>query len=272
MASNSKPFRRFVRHSWLSITLFVFLVAAIFYSAWQVTEKYKQMPDFGGIVTIRQGELDLDFNGDTLRLTQGMIMKTITAREILVPLAKRYGWDKPYDEMVKNIEVKERLSSQRSFSILVNTMNAKRSNRLARALAMAFLEEYQKIWEEHNKGNLQKSAAKIKFLESELKELKENRHILQKLIDRGVNVTMPEVEKASDTLEGKTFVVTGTLSRYGRKDIEELILSHGGKVSGSVSKKTGYLIAGENAGSKLAKAQSLGVPVLTEDEFEAMIK
>ena len=100
----------------------------------------------------------------------------------------------------------------------------------------------------------------------------ENRHILQKLIDRGVNVTMPEVEKASDTLEGKTFVVTGTLSRYGRKDIEELILSHGGKVSGSVSKKTGYLIAGENAGSKLAKAQSLGVPVLTEDEFEAMIK
>ena len=99
----------------------------------------------------------------------------------------------------------------------------------------------------------------------------EDRHILQKLKDHGVNMTMPEVTKASDKLAGLTFVVTGTLERYGRKEIEELIVSHGGKATGSVSKKTSYLVAGDNAGSKLDKARSLGVPVLTEAEFEAMI-
>ena len=100
----------------------------------------------------------------------------------------------------------------------------------------------------------------------------EDRAILQKLRDRGVNMTMPEVTKASEKLEGLTFVVTGTLERYGRKEIEELILAHGGKAAGSVSRKTSYLVAGENAGSKLDKARSLGVPVLTEAEFEAMIR
>ena len=72
-------------------------------------------------------------------------------------------------------------------------------------------------------------------------------------------------------LTGKTFVVTGTLAKYERSEIENLIKSLGGKPSGSVSKKTDYLIAGEEAGSKLAKAKELGVPVLTEAEFEAMI-
>ena len=84
-------------------------------------------------------------------------------------------------------------------------------------------------------------------------------------------MTMPEVTKASDKLAGLTFVVTGTLERYGRKEIEELIVSHGGKSTGSVSKKTSYLVAGENAGSKLDKARSLGVSVLTEAEFEALL-
>ena len=100
----------------------------------------------------------------------------------------------------------------------------------------------------------------------------EDRHILQKLKDRGVNMSMPKVEAASEKLAGLTIVVTGTLQNYGRKDIEELILSHGGKVTGSVSKKTSWLVAGENAGSKLDKARSLGVPVLTEEEFEAMLR
>lgn len=73
------------------------------------------------------------------------------------------------------------------------------------------------------------------------------------------------------TLAGKTLVVTGSLSRYGRKEIEDLIKSLGGKPSGSVSKKTDYLVAGEDAGSKLEKAKALGVPVLTEYEFDALI-
>jgi len=77
--------------------------------------------------------------------------------------------------------------------------------------------------------------------------------------------------EGAGALVGKTVVVTGTLSRYERSDIEELVRNLGGKPSGSVSKKTDYLVAGENAGSKLEKAQSLGVKILTEDEFDKLI-
>ncbi len=73
-------------------------------------------------------------------------------------------------------------------------------------------------------------------------------------------------------LEGKKLVVTGTLTKYSRDEIEELIAQHGGHAASSVSKKTDFVVAGENAGSKLAKAQMLGVPVITEEEFERMLK
>ncbi|HEX4610144.1 MAG TPA: BRCT domain-containing protein, partial [Urbifossiella sp.] len=72
-------------------------------------------------------------------------------------------------------------------------------------------------------------------------------------------------------LQGKTVVVTGTLLRYGREEIEDVIRKAGGKPSGSVSKKTDYLLAGEKAGSKLEKAKELGVQVLTEDDFDKII-
>ena len=67
-------------------------------------------------------------------------------------------------------------------------------------------------------------------------------------------------------------MVTGALAKYRRGEIEKLIERNGGEVAGSVSKKTGYVIAGENAGSKLAKAEQLGVPVLSEAEFEQMLR
>jgi DNA ligase (NAD+) len=74
------------------------------------------------------------------------------------------------------------------------------------------------------------------------------------------------------TLEGKTLVVTGTLVKYTRDEIEELITRHGGRAASSVSKNTDYLVAGDKAGSKLEKAQQLGVPVISEEEFEKLIK
>ena len=73
------------------------------------------------------------------------------------------------------------------------------------------------------------------------------------------------------SLAGKTIVVTGTLTRYGRDEIETLIRQLGGKPSGSVSKKTDFVLAGEKAGSKLDKAKALGVAVIDEDGFDKMI-
>ena len=67
-------------------------------------------------------------------------------------------------------------------------------------------------------------------------------------------------------------VVTGTLTRFTREEINELIHEHGGKAAGSVSKKTDFVIAGENAGSKLDKAEKLGVPVISEDELVKMLE
>jgi DNA ligase (NAD+) len=72
-------------------------------------------------------------------------------------------------------------------------------------------------------------------------------------------------------LSGKTVVVTGTLSRLKRDEVEELIRRAGGRASGSVSKKTSLVLAGEDAGSKLAKARELGVRVVTEEEFLALV-
>lgn len=79
-------------------------------------------------------------------------------------------------------------------------------------------------------------------------------------------------QQASAALAGMTFVVTGTLPGYSRDEIENLIEKNGGKAAGSVSKKTSYVVAGEAAGSKLAKAQSLGVPVLTEQQLLELIE
>jgi DNA ligase (NAD+) len=96
--------------------------------------------------------------------------------------------------------------------------------------------------------------------------------IIADLKEQGVNMT--EEKRAvpvSSGLAGKTVVVTGTLTKYGRKEIEDLIKSLGGKPAGSVSKKTDFVVAGEEAGSKLDKAKALGVPVLTEVEFEKLI-
>lgn len=79
-------------------------------------------------------------------------------------------------------------------------------------------------------------------------------------------------EDVDDRSAGKTFVLTGTLENYSRDEASEIIEKFGGKTSGTVSRKTAYVLAGEAAGSKLTKAQDLGIPIITEQEFEEMIK
>ncbi len=112
------------------------------------------------------------------------------------------------------------------------------------------------------------AASVYEFLHSDF-----GRETIDDLATVGVTMSTEQaaVEAGSGILAGKTLVVTGTLTKYTRDEIQELIVRHGGKAASSVSSKTDYVVAGEKAGSKLAKAQELGVPVLTEEGFEALI-
>ena len=78
-------------------------------------------------------------------------------------------------------------------------------------------------------------------------------------------------KQVNDHFAGMTFVLTGTLNHFTRQEAGKLVEERGGKAASSVSKKTTYVVAGENAGSKLEKAQALGIPVLTEADFQAML-
>ena len=98
----------------------------------------------------------------------------------------------------------------------------------------------------------------------------QTKDVLEKLKEAGVNMKVLEEETLDNRFEGKTFVLTGSLEKYTRNEASDLIEKYGGKVSSSVSKKTSYVLAGEEAGSKLTKAQELGILVLTETEFEKM--
>ena len=99
-----------------------------------------------------------------------------------------------------------------------------------------------------------------------------NLEILKEMEMLGLNMTVIKDEDSSNKLEGMTIVVTGTLPTLGRKEAEELIAKNGGKASGSVSKKTSLVLAGEAAGSKLTKANELGIRVINEAEFLEMLK
>lgn len=96
--------------------------------------------------------------------------------------------------------------------------------------------------------------------------------LINKLKEYGVNMVAEKEDGADDRFAGMTFVLTGTLEKYSREQATEIIEKFGGKTSGTVSKKTSYVLAGESAGSKLVKAQTLGIRIITEQEFEEMVK
>ena len=99
----------------------------------------------------------------------------------------------------------------------------------------------------------------------------QSQHLIARLKEAGVNMTAAE-QGSDQRFVGKTFVLTGSLEKFTRDEATAMIEQRGGKASSSVSKKTTYLVAGEAAGSKLRKAQELGIPVLTEDEFLALME
>lgn len=115
-------------------------------------------------------------------------------------------------------------------------------------------------------GEITANSIREFFMQDQTKDL------LKKLKTAGVNMREIEDENSDNRFLGKTFVLTGTLEKFTRDEASEIIEKFGGKTSGSVSKKTAYVLAGEDAGSKLTKAQSLGIPVITEAQFDEMIK
>ena len=126
----------------------------------------------------------------------------------------------------------------------------------------ATLEEITNI---HEIGS--KTAESLKdFLEKS-----STQNMLDRFSEASVKMSQEKVQKG-DKFLGLTFVLTGTLEIFGRKEASDIIESLGGKVSSAVSKKTSYLVAGEQAGSKLTKAESLNIPVLTEEKFKEMIE
>ena len=150
----------------------------------------------------------------------------------------------------------------------IRHVGAKASKVLARRyrsmdnLASASFEELSEI---NDIGAVMANSIREFFTQEQTKEL------IQKLKDAGVNMECLEEKSDDNRFEGKTFVLTGSLELFTRKEAEDIIEKFGGKTSSSVSKKTDYVLAGEEAGSKLTKAQELGITVISEAEFKEMI-
>ncbi|MCI0449190.1 MAG: NAD-dependent DNA ligase LigA [Chlorobi bacterium] len=183
-------------------------------------------------------------------------------------LLERFG-EKSIDNILKSVEK----SKQKPFDKVLYAIGIRHvGDRTAKLLAKSF----------KNIDNLIKSSKdnieKVHEIGPEIAESiynffhnRANLKIIEKLKNAGLKLETEFAGKTSNKFEGLTFVLTGTLAKYKREEAREIIESLGGKTSSSVSKKTNYLLAGSEAGSKLDKAKSLGVKIIDEAEFEKMI-
>ena len=192
-----------------------------------------------------------------------------------------------YALKVEKVAGLERMA-QKSAQNLVQEVQSSKKNPLSRlifALGMRFVgERTGQLLAEHFSTLEELEAAKQEELEQvpevgpkvaesivEFFSEAANRKLVKKLRDAGVRPTAEKREVKSQKLAGKSFVFTGGLANRSREDAGELVKQHGGKVSGSVSKKTDYVVVGADPGSKYDKAKELGVTVLTEGEFEKLL-
>lgn len=163
---------------------------------------------------------------------------------------------------------KKRSLSKLLFALGIRHIGEKNSEIIAKkfkdmkALFEASVEDFTKIPEI---GNVLALFLK-KFFENSA-----TRHVVNTLISAGVNMTEPEVYKTGRQFEGKVCVLTGTLETYTREQASEIIISLGGRITSFVSKKTDYVLAGANAGSKLEKAKELDLKIIYEEEFKKLI-
>ena len=151
---------------------------------------------------------------------------------------------------IRHIGVKAAKSLAKSFKNIDNLMNASEADLLQ-------IDDMGEIM----------AASVYDFFNQE-----QTRDLIEKLKSYGVNMKIEETDMVDNRFENMIFVLTGGLENYSRKEAEDIIESFGGKTSSSVSKKTTYVLAGEDSGSKLTKAQSLGITVINENEFINMIK
>jgi DNA ligase (NAD+) len=193
-----------------------------------------------------------------------------------------------YDLTVDKLMSLERMGSKSAGNILKNIEASKKNSlpRLLTALGIRFVGERTAVFLAEAFGSMQaigdagieelQQAEEVgpKVAESVFRFFREPRN--QELVDRlraaGLQFTYASTRPKGGPLKGLTFVLTGTLPNLSREDAKKLIETAGGKVAGSVSKKTNYVVAGEDAGSKLSKAQELGIPVVTEEELLDLIK
>ena len=176
--------------------------------------------------------------------------------------------EKSVDNLIAGIEK----SKQRNLPEFINALGIRYIGETAsRNLARHFKDirklmdaTFEQLTEVEDIGD-QMAGSVIRYFERT-----ENREMMERFLQYGISGTIQEEEGESDQLAGTTFVITGTLS-LPREHFKAMILKAGGKVSDSVSNKTTYLLAGENAGSKLQKAQKLNVTILTEKEFNTLM-
>src|SRR6266550_773723 len=192
-----------------------------------------------------------------------------------------------YSPKLEDVASLERMG-EKSAQNLLEEIEASKKNSLARliyALGMQFVgERTAQLLAEHFSSLEELAAAK----EEELEEVPEvgpkvaasiveffsepaNRQLIKKLNKAGVHPTAEERVVKSQKLAGKSFVFTGGLANRSREEAGEIVQQHGGKVSGSVSKKTNYVVVGTDPGSKYDKAKELGVTILSEGEFEKLL-
>lgn len=227
-----------------------------------------------------RGAMDIEGLGSKLveQLTDSGLVKSLSdlyrlheRRDELLAL-ERMG-EKSADGLLRGIEESK---SRPLWRLLVGLNIRHVGTRTAQLLAERFgtLDEIMRQSEEQLATVEEVGEVIAKSIHEELAS-ESGRQLIEELGGFGLHFGEPLPERPAEApprkLEGLTIVVTGTLTKFTRDQIQELIHQHGGKPSGSVSKKTSFVVAGENAGSKLTKAQELGVPVLTESEFETRL-
>ncbi|NOY29657.1 MAG: NAD-dependent DNA ligase LigA [Planctomycetes bacterium] len=232
-----------------------------------------------------RGQMDIEGMGEKIVLqladagllnSFGDVFALHNQREALLNL-ERMG-DKKVDNLLAGIEAAKSRGLDR---VLVGLGIRHVGSTVARVLAKhygsldallaASQEDIQsfKVGEKESGIGKEIAASLYGFLHSDT-----GRHVIAELRDARVTLDMPAAEEApaNQIFSGKTLVVTGKLEKYTRDEIHELVARHGGRASSSISKSTTYLVAGEKAGSKLAKAEQLGVQVLSEGEFEELVR